>query len=163
MNLKREVRLLSRRESDRSSLLADTDLFFFFLRGGKFESEAESVIDQAVSGIISLMVSSEVYDDAISAIRADGASLDVARSFVSDMKSIPHTCLPLSAEVAEEAMNLYIKRGGRLSYFDAFHVATAKRFDLPLLTSDSYLNKNAKSLQTKVLNLAPWQKKGPRI
>jgi predicted nucleic acid-binding protein len=153
---------LSRKESDNAderTFLADTDVFFFFLKGGKYESQAAIVMDQASSGKIELMSSSEVYDDAISAIRSDGASLNVARDFVSDMKSIPHSCLPLSAEVAEEALRLYIEKGGRgrLSYFDSFHVATAKRFDFALLTSDKYMINNAESLDVRVFDLASWK------
>lgn len=137
-------------------VLVDTDLFFFFLRGGRLEERAAGVIDEAESGQLELRTSSEVYDDAISAIRSDGHPLDLARAFVSDMKSLPHSPLPMSAEVAEEALNLYINHGGRskLSYFDAFHVATAKRYDLAFLTSDRFVLRNAAALGVVTLDLA---------
>ncbi len=140
-------------------LLGDTDMFFFFLRGGRCESQAGQVIKEASAGRVDLRTSSEVYDDAISAIRAGGASLSVAKSFVSDMRSIPHTSLPMSAEIAEEAMAMYVKYGGRrkLSYFDCFHVATAKRYDLTLLTSDKYIIENASTLEVNVTELAHWR------
>jgi predicted nucleic acid-binding protein len=122
------------------------------------------VIREAGEGGLDLRTSSEVYDDAISAIRADGAPIQVARDFVADMKSIPHTAYPMSAEVAEEAMSLYLDLGGRrsLSYFDSFHIATAKRFDLTLLTSDKYIIEHSAKLGVDVVDLARWKggKKG---
>ena len=148
-------------EADRSTgetFLADTDLFFFYLRGGRCEVQAEKVIKQATAGLVSLKTSSEVYDDAISAIRADEDSLDVAHNFVSDMRSIPHVAMPMSAEVAEDAIGLYIEHGGRrrLSYFDSFHVACARRYGLTLLTSDGWIIENRKSLDLSVKDLARW-------
>ncbi len=114
---------------------------------------------EAGEGGLDLRTSSEVYDDAISAIRADGAPIQVARDFVADMKSIPHTPYPMSAEVAEEAMSLYLDLGGRrsLSYFDSFHIATAKRFDLTLLTSDKYIIEQSAKLGVSVVDLARWK------
>ena len=96
-----------------SVMLSDTDLFFFYLKGGKFSSQAEIAIKRATSGSLELRTSSEVYDDAISAMRADGVPLSKVRDFISDMKSIPHKPLPMSAEIAEEASVLYLKHGGR--------------------------------------------------
>lgn len=149
---------MSRRERGKvlaEVMLADTDLFFYYLRGGRCEAQAEKVIEEASSGNVDLKVSSETYDDAISAIRADELPIDVARSFVSDMKSIPHSPLPLSAEIAEEALSLYASHGGRrkLGYFDSFHVASAKRYDLPMLTSDRYVIQNQSALGVRTIDL----------
>ena len=85
--------------------------------------------------------------------------MEVARDFVADMKSIPHTSYPMSAEIAEEAMSLYLELGGRrsLSYFDSFHIATAKRFDLALLTSDRYIIDHSAKLGVSVVDLARWK------
>ena len=88
--------------------------------------------------------------------------MEVARNFVADMKSIPHLALPMSAEVAEEAMALYLRHGGRrkLSYFDAFHVATAKRYDLTFLTTDKFILQNAKILRINTTDLTLWSQLG---
>ena len=141
-----------------SILLGDTDLFFFFLRGGKLEDQAERVIAAAEEGHLTLRTSSEVYDDAISAIRAGGGSLSIANDFVADMKSIPHLSLPMSAETAEKALEYYVTLGGRrrMSYFDSFHVATARRYDLPLLTSDRFIIENAKRFEIAAVDLSEW-------
>ena len=141
------------------TLLGDADLFFFYLRGGKYEAQAASVVKATGADELVLRTSSEVYDDAISAIRADGAPLEVAESFVADMKSIPHSALPMSAEVAEDAMAIYKSHGGRsrLGYFDSFHVATARRYDLTFLTSDRFIIQNAGELGVRALNLAGWE------
>ncbi len=54
-----------------------------------------------------------------------------------------------------EALKLYRVHGGRrkLHYFDSFHVATAKHYDLPLVTSDKYIVENAETLGIQVVNL----------
>jgi predicted nucleic acid-binding protein len=85
----------------------------------------------------------------------------MARSFVSDMRSIPHVAMPMSAEVAEDALALYIEHGGRrgLSYFDSFHVASARRYHLTLLTSDGWIIDNRKALGLAVKDHA--HRKGP--
>lgn len=138
-----------------SVLVADTDLFFFYLKGGKYEIEAREIIRRASSGLTEIRASSEVYDDAISALRSDNIALETIHEFISKMKSIPHKALPMSAEVAEDALKMYIEHGGRrkLSYFDSFHVATAKRYSLPLLTSDAYMINHAKELGITAINL----------
>lgn len=149
------------KDNERSwTFVGDTDLFFFFLRGGSLEEQAKKVVDAAEDGPLVLRTSSEVYDDAISAIRAGGVSLEVANEFVSDMKSITHVALPISAEIAEEAVALYRSHGGRrkLSYFDSFHVATAKRYDIPLLTSDKFILQNAGTFGIETADLADWGK-----
>jgi predicted nucleic acid-binding protein len=150
---------LSRNESGKplvDVVIADTDLFFFYLRGGRCELQAENVIEEVGKGNVELKVSSETYDDAISAIRADELPLAVARSFISDIKLIPHTALPLTVEIAEEAIGLYSSHGGRsrLSYFDSFHVATARRYNLPLLTSDRYIIQRQSKLGVEVIDLS---------
>ncbi|MBI3859139.1 MAG: PIN domain-containing protein [Thaumarchaeota archaeon] len=149
----------ARGSSSPGVFLADTDLFFFYLRGGRYESQAEKVLKAADSGVLDLRTSSEVYDDAITAMRADGLSLELAMSFVGDMKSFRHTPLPMSAEIAEDALSLYYLHGGRrkLSYFDSFHVATARRYDLPLLTSDGFILEQSGALSLEVQSLASWK------
>lgn len=136
-------------------MLADTDLFFFYLKGGKFSRHAKQIIRKSNRGVLELRTSSEVYDDAISALRSDNVAISTIIEFVSKMKSIPHKSLPMSAEVAEEALLLYQNHAGRrkLSYFDCFHVATAKRYDLPFLTSDGYVLDHSKDLGIKVIDL----------
>ncbi len=144
--------------------LADTDLFFYYLKGGKYSEQARNVIRSASANTLELRTSSEVYDDAITAMRSDNIPLPIIRDFISKMKSIPHKPVPVSAEIAEEALAIYEKYGGRrkLSYFDSFHAVTAKRYDLPLLTSDRYLADHAKELGIVVAPLSSSSFSGPR-
>jgi predicted nucleic acid-binding protein len=139
-------------------------VFFFFLRGGRLEEQASDVIRRASAGTITLRTSSEVYDDAITAIRSEGQPLRVAREFVSDMRSVSHSPVPMSAQIAADALSLYEAFGGRgrLSYFDSFHVATAKSLDMSLLTSDRYVIRNARRLGVRALNLADWARQTGR-
>jgi predicted nucleic acid-binding protein len=130
------------------------------LRGGRLADQAARVIEEAEAGGIQLRTSSEVYDDAITAIRSDGYALKLALDFVSDMRSIPHTPLPMNAQVAADAMSLYLKLGGRskLSYFDSFHVATARSVGMNLLTSDRYILANNRALGIGTSDLASWKR-----
>ncbi|RLE75091.1 MAG: hypothetical protein DRJ44_06410 [Thermoprotei archaeon] len=41
----------------------------------------------------------------------------------------------------------------KLHYFDAFHIATAKHYNLPLVTSDKYIVDNVEKLKVKVIDL----------
>ncbi|MDG6988654.1 MAG: PIN domain-containing protein [Nitrososphaerota archaeon] len=151
---------MSGRGSAPRALLVDTDLFFYYLRGGALERQAEDVVKDAEAGTLSLRTSSEVYDDAILALRSDEFPLEGIREFLSDMMSIPHVSVPMSAQAAAEAVALYMEFGGRgrLSYFDSFHVATAKSLDLVLLTSDGYIVKNASRLGVRASDLAKWRR-----
>ena len=153
---------MSGRGSAPRTLLVDTDLFFYYLRGGSLEGQAEEVVDGAEAGRFVLRTSSEVYDDAILALRSDEYPLDGIREFLGDMRSIPHSPVPMSAQVAAEAVALYMEFGGRgrLSYFDSFHVATAKSLDLVFLTSDGYIVRNALKLGVRASDLAKWRPGG---
>ena len=154
---------MSRSGDAGTTFLADADLFFYFLRGGKHEKRAADVIARAAEGSLSLRTSSEVYDDAISAIRSEGQPLEVAEEFVSAMRSIPHSPAPMTGQLAADALSLYIQFGGRgrLSYFDSFHVATAKSLGLTMLTSDAYINRNASKLGVRTADLSNWDGKVP--
>jgi hypothetical protein len=42
---------------------------------------------------------------------------------------------------------------GRLHYFDSFHVATAKLYKLPLITSDRFILQNSDDLRVVAMEL----------
>ncbi|RLE65152.1 MAG: hypothetical protein DRJ47_05980 [Thermoprotei archaeon] len=117
--------------------------------------QAEHLIKLAVEGEISLAISSEAYDDAITAFRSKGVETKVIIDVLEKWVSIPHETLPVTVEVAIEAFRLYSRHGGprRLHYFDAFHVATAKHYNLPLVTSDRYIIENSRELGINAINL----------
>ncbi len=146
------------RRDDAREFLADTDLFFFYLRGGKLEEQAARVIQEAAAGRIVLKTSSEVYDDAITALRSDGYPLSMTFEFVSDMRSIPHVASAMTGQMAADAISMYMKSGGRgrLSYFDSFHIAAAKNLGLSFLTSDRYILRNASKLGIRASDLSAW-------
>ena len=89
-----------------------------------------------------------MYDDIVTALRSENAKLDTVIEVLKDTRKIPHETLPTTQEIAAEAMLLYSKFGGprKLLYFDEFHVATAKIYDLPLVTSDRFVLQNSCSL-----------------
>jgi len=143
------------RELSGKRLLLDTCVFLHYLLGDELAKHAEQLIAGAVRGEVSLAASSEAYDDAITAFKSKGVKAEVIASILEKWASIPHETLPVTVEVAIEALRLYERhRGPRgLHYFDAFHVATAKYYELPLVTSDRYIVEHADELGVEVIDL----------
>ncbi|MCD6324608.1 MAG: hypothetical protein J7L55_05840 [Desulfurococcales archaeon] len=57
--------------------------------------------------------------------RSKGVDTDVIIDLLEKWASIPHEILPVTSEIAIDALNLYRMYGGprKLHYFDTFHVA----------------------------------------
>lgn len=136
-------------------ILVEADFFISYLRDDWLATNVEKLILLALDKEIILYLSSEVYDDLITAYLSKGFNKNQIKQLLTDIRSIPHITIPVTNEIAIIAMDLYIRYGGRrkLHYFDSFHVATAKVTSLPLLTSDKYIIKKAKELNIKVLDL----------
>jgi len=99
-------------------------------------------------------VCSEVYDELVSALRTGGASID-AILFLDAMRIISHKPMLVTAELAHDALQLYKIYGGprRLHYFDSFHVATARKYQLPLMTSDEFVIEHKNELNIDATDL----------
>ena len=136
-------------------LLLDTCVILHYLLGDELADKAEILIKLAVGDEVTLAVSSEAYDDAITAFRSKGVDLPTVLKALEMWAAIPHQVLPVTAEIAVEALRLYSLHGGRgrLHYFDALHVATAKHYGLPLVTSDRYVIEHSKALGVSVIDL----------
>jgi len=136
-------------------LVVDTVLFISYLRGDELSDRAEIIIDRALNKKTSLLTSSEMYNDLITAYRAGGYKPEEIRNLLLDLRVIPHEVVPTTLNIAILAMDLYSKYGGsrRLHYFDAFHVATALVIGEPLITSDKFILENAKNLGIKTIDL----------
>ncbi len=136
-------------------LLLDTCVILHYLLGDKLAGNAEKLIRLAINGDITLAMSSESYDDAITALRSKGVSTEIILDILEKWAAIPHETIPVTIEIALEAFRLYRCYGGsrRLHYFDAFHVATAKYYELPLVTSDKYIINNSDLLRVNVIDL----------
>lgn len=111
-------------------------------------------MEASVNGSSELLVSSEVYDDVITALRSQEVPLKTVINFIRDMKAIPHRALPVTLDVALSALGVYREHGGsrRLHYFDSFHVATSQVEGLPLLTSDKYILSHADEFGIQTLD-----------
>lgn len=142
-------------EMDRSILLVEADLFISYLTGDEFEPASSKLVSDAEEGKVDLVASSEVYDDVATALRSQSISSEEAANFVDDMKKIPHKSLPVTADIAANALRLYAKQGGsrKLHYFDAFHIATARYHNLSLVTSDVYIIQNAKKMEIVAMDI----------
>ncbi len=139
----------------RGPVLLDADFFISYLTGDLLFEHSRRVMRLILSGTVKPRASSEVYDDIASALRSQGSTLEEVESFLRDVAAIPHRTIPVTAEIAAEALRMYREHGGprRLHYFDSFHVALAKRQGLPLLTSDRYILKNADRLGVRAVDL----------
>jgi len=136
-------------------LVVDTVLFISYLRGDELSDRAEIIIDRALTKKTSLLVSSEMYDDLITAYRMGGYKPNEIRNILLDLRAVPHEVVPTTLDIAILAMDLYSKYGGsrKLHYFDAFHVATASMTGEPLITSDKFILENTKNFGIKTIDL----------
>jgi len=136
-------------------MVVDTVLFISYLRGDELSDRAEMVIDQALGRRTSLLVSSEMYDDLITAYRTKGYRSSDVKNILLDLRAIPHEVVPTTLDIAVLSMDLYSRYGGtrRLHYFDSFHVATASTVGEPFITSDDFILENAKNLGIKTIDL----------
>lgn len=154
MNLKRRAKILHSKEL-KGKFLLDSDVFLSYLKGDELSVHAEKVIKSAVNGTLEAFASSMLYDDVISGLRSKGMILTEILQVLTAIASIPHTALPVTPTIAISALTLYIKHGGqrKLHYFDTFHVATARIQELPIITSDKYINEQQKNLGITAINL----------
>lgn len=138
-----------------SRILVDADVFFSYLVSDEMSNHSEKLIDRADRGLLKLHTASEIYDDIVTALRSRNASIDLVIEVLSDLRKLPHEVLPTTLDVATEAMVLYARYGGprRLHYFDSFHVATSKTYELPLVTSDRFVLQNQHDLGMAALDL----------
>jgi predicted nucleic acid-binding protein len=138
-----------------SGALLDADVLFSYLVSDELSTHSERVLDRAEKGLLKLYTASEIYDDLVTALRSNGTPMNVVVEFLNDLRVIRHEVLPTTQDVASEAMQLYARFGGprRLHYFDSFHVATAKTYDIPIITSDRFVLKNSQALGVSALDL----------
>ena len=136
-------------------ILLDADVFIsYFVHDGLFEYSVK-VIEHIVTGTIIAYVSSEIYDDIVSMLRSNDVSLNNVVEFTNAASKIPHKPLPLNPKIVAQALKYYMEHGGprKLHYFDSYHVATAKHYNLPLLTSDKYIINHSRELGIQAINL----------
>ncbi len=138
-----------------SPILAEADLFISYLTGDNLTPHFRQVVEAGQEGKLELLVSSEVYDDVVSALRSQKIPLETVAEFVRDMRAVPHSAVPVTMDIAATAVDLYLRHGGsrRLHYFDSFHVATSQLERLPLLTSDKYILAHASQLGIKAFDV----------
>lgn len=139
----------------KGKFLLDADVFISYIKGDELADHAEKVIKSIVDGRLEAFVSSMLYDDVISGLRSKGMGLRNVIQVLTAMASIPHTSLPVTSPIAISALALYIQHGGqrKIHYFDTFHVATARLHELPIITSDTYINEQQKNLGITAYNL----------
>ncbi|RLG52039.1 MAG: hypothetical protein DRN96_03805 [Thermoproteota archaeon] len=136
-------------------ILLDADVFISYLVGNSLYKQSSKVINTVLKGTTRAYTSSEVYNDITAALRSSGVTLPKVIEFIEDIAAIPHEPLPVTSEIAAEALRLYEKHHGprKLHYFDSYHIATAKHYNLPLVTSDRYIIAHARELGIKAVDL----------
>jgi predicted nucleic acid-binding protein len=136
-------------------VLVEADFFISYLRDDELADRCEYILDLSLSGQRSILASSEIYDDIITAYLSKGYSTKEIQNLLSDLRSIPHQTVPCTLQIAIKAMEVYARHGGsrKLHYFDSFHVSTSIVVGLPLITSDKYILENSNSLGVKTIDL----------
>ena len=139
----------------RGKILLDSNVFISYVSGDELADHAEKVVKLIANGTIEAFVSSMLYDDIICGLRSKAIDLNDIIQVLIAIASIPHTSLPLTPPIAISALTLYIRHGGprKIHYFDTFHVATAKLHELPIITSDNYINEQQTNLGITVYDL----------
>jgi len=139
----------------RGKILLDSNVFISYVSGDQLADHAEKVVKLIANGTIEAFVSSMLYDDIICGLRSKAMDLNDIIQVLIAIASIPHASLPLTPPIAISALTLYIRHGGprKIHYFDTFHVATAKLHELPIITSDNYINEQQTNLGITVYDL----------
>lgn len=137
------------------NVLFDADVFISYLIGDSLFEHSLKAIECVVAGSTVAYVSSEIYDDIVSMLRSNNVPLSKVVEFMESLSKIPHKPLPLNPEIVVQALKYYMKHGGprKLHYFDTYHVATAKYYNLPLLTSDKYIINHSAQLGIQTIDL----------
>lgn len=145
---------MSSREAEKQALL-DADIFISYIKGDEMVEHSGSVVKAIMSGRLEAHISSMLFDDVITGLRSKGMEIGDVIKVILAIASIHHTPLPVTSSIAVNALMLYDRHGGprRLHYFDAFHVATAKINDLPMVTSDKFIIEHQKELGIKAIDL----------
>lgn len=145
---------MSLKEVEEEALL-DSDVFISYIKGDEMVDHSEKVVEAIVSGRLEAHISSMLFDDIITGLRSKGMVISDVIKVILAIASINPLSLPVTAAIAVNALMLYERHGGarRLHYFDAFHVATAKINDLPMITSDKYILEHQKELGIKAIDL----------
>lgn len=135
--------------------LLDSNVFISYLKGDELADRAENVVKLIVDGVLEALTSFMLYDDVISGLRSKGMKLGDIIQVLTAIASIPHTPLPVTPAIAINALILYMQHGGsrKLHYFDTFHVATARFHELPMITSDTYVNEHQVNLGIRSIDL----------
>lgn len=136
-------------------VLLDSDVFLSYIKGDEMADQSQRVIDSIMGEELKAYVSSMLFDDVISGLRSKGMELRDVIKVVLAIASINHISLSVTSTIAVNALMVYERHGGtrRLHYFDAFHVATAKINDLPMITSDRYIVEHQEELGIKAIDL----------
>ena len=145
---------MSSREVEGEALL-DSDLFISYIKGDEMAEHSERVVEAITSGRLKAHISSMLFDDVITGLHSKGMEISEVIKVILAIASIDHRSLPVTSAIAVNALMLYEKHSGtrRLHYFDAFHVATAKINDLPMVTSDRYIIEHQKELGVDAIDL----------
>ena len=145
---------MSSREAEKQALL-DADVFISYIKGDEMVEHSERIVKAIMSGRFEACISSMLFDDVITGLHSKGMEISDVIKVILAIASINHTPFPVTSAIAINALMLYDRHGGprRLHYFDAFHVATAKINDLPMITSDKYIIEHQKELGIKAIDL----------
>ena len=137
------------------NVLLDADVFISYLTGDSLFRYSVRVVESIAAGTAVAYVSSEIYDDIVSMLRSNGVPVSKVIEFVNAVSKIPHKPLPLNPKIVVQALRYYMRHGGsrKLHYFDSYHIATAKHYNLPLLTSDKYIVTHSDELGIQVIDL----------
>jgi len=138
-----------------TKVLIDADVIIAYLVDNALADHSAILIERANKDQIKLIGSPEFYMDIITAYKSQGTTNSQIIRILEDLAAIKHKCVYSTLDISISALKYYSQYGGprKLHFFDAFHVATARKYAFPLVTSDKFILQYAKRMKIEVINL----------
>ncbi|MFQ6123140.1 MAG: PIN domain-containing protein [Candidatus Heimdallarchaeota archaeon] len=138
-----------------TKVLIDADVLIAYLADNALADHSAILIEKANTDQITLIGSPELYMDIITAYKSQGTTNSQIIRILGDLAAIKHKCMNSTLGISISALKYYSLYGGprKLHFFDAFHVATARKYAFPLVTSDKFILQYANRMNIEVINL----------
>ena len=136
-------------------VLIDADVIIAYLADNALADHSAILIERANKDQLELIGSPELYMDIITAYKSQGTTDSQILRILEDLAAIKHKCIRSTLDISISALRYYTQYGGprKLHFFDAFHVATARKYEFPLVTSDKFILQHEKKMKIETIDL----------
>jgi hypothetical protein len=103
-------RLSLRYLSDPEAALLDSNVFLSYIKDDDLAVYSEKVVEAILGGMLNAYVSSELYDDVVTALRSRGVPLADVKAVLKGIASIPHTSLSVTLGLCESIRRCFLEK-----------------------------------------------------